>query len=240
MHRRSSLQATSPVHYTKTQSSVPEDGRNYSPKHFGLIVVTNKLLLLYLVGCLYCYTSTRQPPNINVPRTVLQPFTKPIPFQVSSLPKKKTSVLTFYWPCIAVYLSQYLTNLMHKVCFTITFISCLYMFRAHVLIIRRSKLHYTSSGIITPIGGRLVYGTATYRCDDTKGSVIQFWPPDDDEHMCSKHVEAWNKNLLWNKFSASSWLNTEINETFTCRVTSPPPQKKKVMLTERCLWESLP
>ena len=32
---------------------------------------------------------------------------------------------------------------------------------------------------------------------------IQFCPPD-DEHMCSKHVEAWNK--LITKFSASSWL----------------------------------
>ena len=31
------------------------------------------------------------------------------------------------------------------------------MFRAHVLIIIRSKLHYTASGIITPIGGRLVH-----------------------------------------------------------------------------------
>jgi len=30
------------------------------------------------------------------------------------------------------------------------------MFRAHVLIIRRSKLHYTTSGIITPLGGRPV------------------------------------------------------------------------------------
>ena len=49
------------------------------------------------------------------------------------------------------YLSQYLTNLMHKISFTISFISCLYMFRAHVLIIRRSKLHYTASGIITTI-----------------------------------------------------------------------------------------
>jgi len=57
-----------------------------------------------------------------------------------------------------VYLSQYLTNLMHKICFTVNFISCLYMFRAHVLIIRRSKLHYTASGIITHIGGRLVHG----------------------------------------------------------------------------------
>ena len=42
-------------------------------------------------------------------------------------------------------LSQYLTNLIHKICFTISFISCLYMFRAYVLIIRRSKLHYTAS-----------------------------------------------------------------------------------------------
>ena len=42
-------------------------------------------------------------------------------------------------------------------CFTINFISCLYMFRAHVLIIRRSKLHYTAAGIITAIGGRLVH-----------------------------------------------------------------------------------
>jgi len=59
---------------------------------------------------------------------------------------------------IKLFLSQYLTNLIHDICFTISFISCLYMFRAHVLIIWRSKLHYTASGIITPIGGRLVHG----------------------------------------------------------------------------------
>ena len=34
-------------------------------------------------------------------------------------------------------------------------------FEHHVLIVRRAKLHYTVSGIITPIGGRPVYGTAT-------------------------------------------------------------------------------
>ena len=38
--------------------------------------------------------------------------------------------LTFCCPCISVYLSQHLTNMMHKICFTISFISCLYMFRA--------------------------------------------------------------------------------------------------------------
>jgi len=32
------------------------------------------------------------------------------------------------------------------------------MFRAHVIIIRRLKLHYTATGIIKPIGGRLVQG----------------------------------------------------------------------------------
>ena len=83
------------------------------------------------------------------------------------------------------------------------FISSLYMFRAHVLIVRRAKLYYTVSGIITPVGGRPVHGTATNRCDDTRDCVIQFCPPD-NEHMCSKHVEAWNKLII--KLSASSWL----------------------------------
>ena len=39
---------------------------------------------------------------------------------------------------------------------------------------------------------------------------MQFWPPD-DEHMCSKHVEAWNKLIVKQKFCVSSWLITEIN-----------------------------
>ena len=48
-----------------------------------------------------------------------------------------------------------------------------------------------------------VHGTATYRCDGTRGCIIQFWPPD-DKHMWSKYVEAWNKLII--KFSSSSWL----------------------------------
>ena len=94
------------------------------------------------------------------------------------------------------------------------FISSLYMFRAHVFIVRRAKLYYTASGIIKPTGGRPVHRlredspqhvhrTATYRCDDTRECIIQFCPPDDD-HMCSKHVEAWNKLII--KFNESSWL----------------------------------
>ena len=37
----------------KTQSSVPEDGRNYRPKHVELIEIINKLSLLHPVGYLY-------------------------------------------------------------------------------------------------------------------------------------------------------------------------------------------
>ena len=73
------------------------------------------------------------------------------------------------------------------------------MFRAHVFIIRRSKLNYTASGIITPIGVMIpeyvylmplhVSSTCayhqevkialhryhhTYRCDDIRGYVMQF------------------------------------------------------------------
>ena len=43
------------------------------------------------------------------------------------------------------------TNFMHYIFYN-KFISSLYMFRAYVLIVRRAKLYYTVSGIITPIG----------------------------------------------------------------------------------------
>ena len=39
--------------YHKTQSSAPEDGRNYRPKQVELIEIINKPLLLHLVGYLY-------------------------------------------------------------------------------------------------------------------------------------------------------------------------------------------
>ena len=42
-----------------------------------------------------------------------------------------------------------------------------------------------------------------FQYDDTGDCIVQFCPPD-DEHMCSKHVEAWNKLII--KFSAPSRL----------------------------------
>jgi hypothetical protein len=66
-------------------------------------------------------------------------------------------------------------------------------FEHYVLIVRKPKLDCTAAGIITLIGGRPVHRlreewinlctvTATYRCDDTRGCRVQFWPPD-DEHI---------------------------------------------------------
>jgi len=58
---------------------------------------------------------------------------------------------------------------------------------------------------------------------------MQFWPPG-DEHMCLKHVEAWNKLIIKQKFITSSWLITEINNEYILqyqtqnRITS----KKKI------------
>ena len=77
------------------------------------------------------------------------------------------------------------------------------MFRAQALIVRRPKLYYTFSGSITPIGGRPVQGTTTYKCDDIRDCIVQFLLPD-DQRLCSKYVEARNKLII--KFSVSSWL----------------------------------
>ena len=46
----------------------------------------------------------------------------------------------------------------------------------------------------------------TYRCVDTRGCVMQFWPPD-DEHMCSKHVKAWNKLIVKQKILLIKLVN---------------------------------
>jgi len=65
----------------------------------------------------------------------------------------------------------------------------------------------------TAVLSQPVHRMAAYRCDDTRGRVKQVWPPD-DEHMCSKHVEAWNKLIVKQKFCASSWLITEIKRNY--------------------------
>ena len=88
-----------------------------------------------------------------------------------------TTLYSFFYVLLTVHLSiifvinQLNTQNLASTCF-----------EHYVLIIRRSKLYYTESGIITPVGGRLVHRffsqpahrTATYRCDDTRCCIIQF------------------------------------------------------------------
>jgi len=83
----------------------------------------------------------------------------------------------FFDVLLTVHLSIYtsiINQLDAKSLFYNKFISCFYMFRVHVLIVRSSKLYYTAFGIISRIGGRPVHGRTTYRCDDTRGCIIQF------------------------------------------------------------------
>ena len=62
-------------------------------------------------------------------------------------------------------------------CFTISLFHASACFEHYVLIIRRSKLRYGASGIITPIGGRPFHrctGRPPTECDDTRSCIIQF------------------------------------------------------------------
>ena len=67
------------------------------------------------------------------------------------------------------YFSLFIVNQIDALNFIISLFQASICFEHCVLIIRRAKLYYAVSGIITPIGGRSVHRTATYRCDDTTG-----------------------------------------------------------------------
>ena len=58
---------------------------------------------------------------------------------------------------------------------------------------------------------RPVHDTATYRSDDTRGCVMQFFELLMMSTLCSKHVGGHEKKKLTvkQKFCASSWLITE-------------------------------
>jgi len=74
-----------------------------------------------------------------------------------------------------------------------------------VLIIRRSKLYYTASGIVTPVGGRPVRRLR----EDSICCLIQFWPPD-DEHIVLKTCRGIQQTYYKTRFCALSWLITKM------------------------------
>ena len=62
-------------------------------------------------------------------------------------------ILIFCWPCISIYLFINI-NQLDALNFMISLFQASTCFEHNVLIVRRPKLYYTTSGIITPIGGR--------------------------------------------------------------------------------------
>ena len=76
-----------------------------------------------------------------------------------------------------------------------------------VLIIRRSKLYYTASGIITPVSGRPVHRLREHLCTGRLPTGVTI--PDAVQYnfdlltmstWCSKHVEACNKLIIKQDF----------------------------------------
>ena len=74
----------------------------------------------------------------------------------------------------------------------------------------------------------------TYRRDDTRGCVMQFWPPG-DEHMCSKYVEAWN--IAWH----SLWYHHTYrrDDTRGCVMQFWPPGDEYMCSKHVQAWNKL-
>ena len=107
-------------------------------------------------------------------------------------------------------------------------------FEHYVLTIRRSKLYYTASGIITPVGGRPVH---RLRADCAPHDHLQvwwyqmlyntIWPPD-DEHIVPETCGGIRWTYYKGRICALSWLITRI--ILRCTVSKTSKYCKK-------LWE---
>ena len=90
----------------------------------------------------------------------------------------KNIFLIFCRPCISIYFFINIIQL-DALNFIISLFQASTCFEHMCSLSGGQKLYYTVSGIVTAIGGRpvqSVYGTATYRCDDTRDCIIQFLP----------------------------------------------------------------
>jgi len=73
----------------------------------------------------------------------------------------------------------------------------------------------TDGKAVSTVLSQPVHETATHRCDDIRGCVMQFWPPD-DEHMRSKHVEAGNKTYCETNFVH------QVGQILRCMISKTP------------------
>jgi len=81
-------------------------------------------------------------------------------------------------------------------------------FEHYVLIIRMSKLYYTASGTITPVGGRPVHMLRRdWRYQMPYNTILTSWWW---TQQCSKHVEECNKSYYKTRICALSWLIAKI------------------------------
>ena len=60
-------------------------------------------------------------------------------------------------------------------------------------------LHVSSTCAYHPEVKIALHSLLYHHTYDTRGCVMQFWPHE-DEHMCSKHVKAWNKLIVKQTF----------------------------------------
>ena len=113
-------------------------------------------------------------------------------------------ILTFCWPCISVINQRDAQNF----CFTRSLFHASTCFK-HMCSSSEGQNCITQS----LVSSHLQVAVSCTGWERT-GSVLS--QSHDDERICSKHVEAWNKFIVKQKFCASSWLITEIKPV--CKV----------------------
>ena len=99
-------------------------------------------------------------------------------------PVLMNSNVRFFYVLLTVHLGIFILAInqldAQSFCFTISLFHASTSFKHHVLIIRRSKLYYTDSGIITlyrRLSREQVHlrtGRPPTECHDTRGCIIQF------------------------------------------------------------------
>ena len=162
------------------QWKTPDDGKRNCPKHVKFYSKNKFEKLVHLVGLIIkIYHNARSPER----QKTLCTFNQTCAF--SNFDVLLTVHLSVF---ISVFNQLDAQNLFHnKFYFMPLHVSSTFAHHQEVKIaLHRLWYHHTYSCDDT---------NHTYKCDDTRGCVMQFWPPD-DEHMCSKHVEAWNKTFV--------------------------------------------
>jgi hypothetical protein len=71
-----------------------------------------------------------------------------------------------------------------------------------------------------------VHRTVTYRCDDTRCCIIQFWPPD-EEHIVLETCRGIQKTYYKARIFALSWLITKVSEELVAKLQTLIIQRRR-------------